>query len=206
MAWDLVNGAIMEVQIVGEFNANITRTIRHYRASVSGSAVNGEGALDAFAATTQFATMLADYRACCGDDWLMTYQQLQVISPARWRRYIYSVDTGPGTLGSSAQTASTAGFIELRGDIANRHSVGGVHMPCPGVEEYSAGKFLGAQLDRYGTLAAGLILQIATAAPAVTWTPVVFNRAIPANSVVVTDGQAQDTVRTMRRRVLGRGE
>lgn len=203
----ITNGAIIEWQFVGQYVGNKTRTIRHYKVADVGSPINMQGALDAlFTKLNTDDDWVDKYRLCCGLNWELLYCQLQVIWPVRYRSQRYIANTGPGTGGENCSSAGIAANIMLHSLNANHHSVGGMHMPCPPDKEYENGSFTGAQKSRYNAVGEVAAEGKAVVAPAFSALPIIFSRGSPAGSEEVFGYQTMDSVRTARRRVLGRGE
>ena len=145
------------------------------------------------------------YVDCLASSYEKGVIRIQKIFPTRMIHMDFNQDPGQGTIAGAALSPGTSGAITKRGEIANRHSIGGVRMPSVPVAWSSSGLLTSPGIGAYASFANTLNDQITTVG-AVTLEPIIFNRTAPANSQKTTTLVVQDTIRTMARRVLRRGE
>jgi len=188
------------------FNQRIMSTFVYGAASVTGTPTQ-TAAFDALHTSFNLAGgLFAKYLACCGGALIPTQAWYQVISPSRYASYKKSWTAGAGTFSDIYLTANLAGVITRRGDQGNRHNVSTLHVPITqGEDSLQDGQIAGLLFSKLGDLANQVKAAVTTAAPIVTWNPVINNGAGAGDFTPITDTFPQATARTMRRRGLGLG-
>lgn len=208
MAYNVGNNAIVEVSIVGQASGQTTLTILHYR--LGGAPV--ETGTDGSAALTALNTVINNqtdslqvrYMACMAVDFTCTAVRLQWLWPIRYRSQERTPQAAVGTSGGQIVSANIAAAITRGGDLAGRGKSGTLHMPAVPAN-FMDDSILNADAktayDGFGARTATII----AASGGLTFTPVLYNREAPAQSQQVTVAASKNTVRTMRRRTVGRG-
>lgn len=218
MGYAVTANSVMQVTLRGTlFNQTVMNTF-HYRVD-SGGGVLADGA----AALSQMNDALG-----IPDSFYDTYQRvlppqvvniiadLQWIDPDRFVKRTFPV----WPLGTGAFTATTpnlSAVLELRGDIADKRSIGTKHIPGLGGVAVAGGLVqaaLLADLEEFGQQA-----RLPQTVGGRTMTPIVFGRAraaytdkfgvlhpaIGKSYRPITEFTVQTTARVMRRRTVGLG-
>jgi hypothetical protein len=203
MSYPVTVGGVVELSVVGGFNGQTLLNIMHYRFSGGTAITSGAAALISFlaAVNTKFTTAFVN---CVGADYQLFAYRGQWIFPTRYRPIVLNLSSVVGA-GSPAGTANIGGAITRFGDPANRAALGTWHMPCVPQDQYASGTLFSSQITAYTTLAALMDDQITTALSS-NFDPIIYHRANPTASVVVTGAYPQTTVRTSRRRTVGVGQ
>lgn len=212
MAYSIQVGDILEVTFRGEYALQTTLTVLHF------AVVTAPAAGDAF---NQLTTLVTDihasdlwikYKNLIATNWTSDEIRVQVVSPQR-RPLVSHLWKEAGTGLGTAQTANVSAVITKRTDIVTnrkaklkRGGTGGVHVPCPATVMYDGGEIVDAYRTALNAWGVELLLGVLIGATGIA-RPCVWHRltgaAIPYD--IVTGTATQDTVRTMRRRTVGRG-
>lgn len=171
-----------------------------------------DGAAEAVAAAQEFMTVASRW----GQLWRAVSSNLvelhdvwaQWIYPIRYQKQDANLPSLSGTINSPPAPPGTSVALERRGDKANKHNVGGVRVPGAPMDIAGdgSGQILGGYVAAWNALASTLNDSWSTALnPGSSYIPVIYNRAAPTTSAPVTNVILHQTVRTMRRRVVGRG-
>jgi hypothetical protein len=150
------------------------------------------------------APNLNNYRASVPPQLTMDELWVQSVQPTRFVKFISALGTA-GTFPQASNTANLAGVIERRGEQANRHNVGSLHVPLANLDPgASAGTISAAFLGAASALASSLQTPMS---PAVGWTmtPCLFSKTLTTAAPVIFSTKVQQTIRTMRRRTVGLG-
>jgi hypothetical protein len=211
MAYGISTGAILQLtcKYAVSTAVDVAMTTHHYL--YTGPAIV-DGAAEAVAAAQEFKTQAGRW----GQLWKATASELatlfevegQWVFPTRYQKRSDGLTFVSGTIVDTLAPPATSVAIERRGDLANRHSVGGVRVPATPstISQNGDGRILAAYLPAWQALAAFMPTAFSTAAnPGGTHTPVIYQRGNPAGSIVVKQGILHQTLRTLRRRVVGRG-
>lgn len=202
MAYSLPVGTVAEITFVGDFANQTIMSVFHYVYVTPVTITDGAAALSTLVA--DFNTQLRpSYMNCLGSDYSLTALTGQSIFPLRYQRLTFPQAGAPGTA-NPAGTASTCAAITRKAERADRHAQGTLHVPCVPADGFANGRFTLGYLTLLSTLASALDNGL-TSGGGGNWTPIIFNRQSPAASYTVRGATAQETVRTMRRRVVGRG-
>lgn len=131
----------------------------------------------------------------------------QKIDPIRLVKQVRSSVNGTGTVASPSLPPGTANVITMRGDIATRRQVGSKHLGGVPSSFSEDGLVTAAGRTAYQLLIDNILGPpvLTLGEVIVTMNPVIFHRAEPSTSALSTSGYVQDTTRTEKRRVVGRG-
>lgn len=144
---------------------------------------------------------------CTAQSTDMAYPNIfvQALYSQRLIRWRYEPANSQGTVASTAGQSNTAGVVTMRGDLALRTNIADKHIGGMPQIRFADGGVNGvgqADLDLIG-------IALETPSPSLTvgghsfvMTPVIFHRAVPTLSVLITNHVVQQTARTMRRRGL----
>lgn len=201
----VTDGAILELVIHSTLNLQRQMTVLHYRLSDSSSPADQFGKLAN--ADLRFAAADGPYdaiAAASGSDCEFQLVQLQWIYPTRYayRRF----DSMPlvGQDDQPCYPSNVSATITKRGEEANRHNIGAVHLPNVPIEKIVGGKFVPGYLTTLEALAVALKTPY-TMATGGTLTPILANKANLAASVPVATTVVQEYSRVQRRRTVGLG-
>jgi len=204
-ALDLNDSVLMTIN--GTLNGQRTMNTFWWRVTaVSGNPDEAVAfaALHALLGANNFFTK---YLSCVPTNWEGSAVWYQSIFNLRQRKVVIAFnETGDGV--SEATTSNLQSSITRVGDLAARDAVGGIRIPMPTTALATvAGLVTVAHKGRLDEFAAELPIVRITAAPAVTYTPMVGapEAANPANWFKVIQAFAQPETRTIRRRTVGRG-
>lgn len=144
------------------------------------------------------------YLPCIGNDVVDIQCEAQWIAPSRYVKVREPGGPYAGQAASATRSANIAAALTKRGDQASRHSIGTLHMPAVPDDFITNGLVsAGGQAD-YLNLALNLD-DILVPGVGIELRPVIYNRADYTNSVRITNATVQQTIRTARRRTVGRG-
>jgi hypothetical protein len=198
-------GAIVELALEGTLDAQRVMNLLHYRVSYTSGGPAGEDELfnALHAAITPTGELIPRYLACISTDFTLDRIRYQVVAPTRTRfRYKDMGITGTG--GAPACPPADSACITLRGDGAGRTNRRSLHLPGLPFDWVNQGKVDPGFLTNFANLRLKLE-HIYTVLTTVDLQPCIWHRTNYVQSVQIKDSQLQDSVRTMRRRVLGRG-
>lgn len=154
-----------------------------------------------FAGVAGMVPLLADAGP---SNWSIDYLDIQCIDPVRVRKISRLVNVN-GNMNACEAPGTTMCYTRA-GDLAGRKRQSTVHLPCStDGADITAGRPTLALLNKIQLIANQNLLLITSLAPSFTVNPVINNGAGGANVTLITRAFAADTIRTMRRRVVGRG-
>lgn len=207
MAFDVATGAIIEVRHVQALNEQIIMNVRHYRLGVS-TPTDGrelaEALLDEIAegvAAPWMATL-----ASMQSSWLINGPvDMQWIFPTRYITFTLPNPLNGGTVAEAALPQNVSAVATLRPDLAIRGRVGSFHVAGAPVDQDNGGSWQPAYQTSLQTLATQLATPIVLPDASTVFNPILLKKSTPAESLLVTSGTYQQTVRVMRRRTVGLG-
>lgn len=206
MAYPVAANSILEVTLIGNLASQTTLTLLHYKTVTAIS--DGDSAINTVNANINNALpscLVAYYLACCGAGFDLLAVRYQWIYTVRYlARTIPAVLTS-GTAGSTALPPGVAVAITKQAQTSGRKNRGTVHMPGVPLDAVTDGSLSpGAGLTAYVNL--GKEIEVPQPIGGGTFAaPVIYQRSSPINSQQVIQTIVQTNVRTMSRRVVGRG-
>lgn len=134
------------------------------------------------------------------------YVQAQKVFPAR-RPYFREAIGTPGIFAGTSAAPSDAGVITKRIDPPRRGGVGHLHITGLDVAGLETGRWNDDVLEALDQIGQSLddLVALDQGGTVVTWSPVVLRRDDPILSPDIIGYSVAPEVRTMRRRVVGRG-
>jgi hypothetical protein len=186
-------------------DGQLCMSIFHYQYD-SGSVIpDGQVALTDFLNKIRVAGKLKDkYLACIPDVVNDVTWHAQWIIPTRYRVTELAIPADAGLVPTAPMPSAVAVAITKRGELANRHNIGTLHMPAvpntfvaqsmltaPGFLAYDD---LGTQVKEPVTLTGGQLMN-----------PVILNKADYILSPTILTTVTQPTSRVNRRRTVGLG-
>lgn len=187
----------------------VMNTFHYFLQSVAGTARNLDEYYDDFATDATMADLIDKYVAVLPDQYTLSELWVQLIAPDRYAKKTYTLDD-PGILTTLDLTANIQASISRNSFIADRHSQGGIRLIAPSNATYVANGYITpaykALLD---PLAAAMKNDVVTTVGGsnITARPCLFHFNADGQPIVrpQLDTTVRDTVRTMRRRTVGRG-
>jgi hypothetical protein len=150
------------------------------------------------------ASVRTTYLNCLPSDYTMDFLNVQVIYPVRYKRKRH-ISAGVGGLTEAADQPVTSQVIYRSGDLGSRRDQSSLHLPGTSVAQVDEGVYELAQTALLNALAVKCKTAYAIATATMNVTPVIFHRGPQPTYSIITDAIAKTEVRTMRRRVVGRG-
>lgn len=151
--------------------------------------------------------LVQKFLACMPSEYTLVQEWGQVVFPARFAKQTFT-DGNIGTSGFSNETANQATTIERRGDLANRASVGSLHLVCPtAISVASAGIITDVgYLSALQSFANQMLVTLTGAVTGCTLVPVLFNTRNPGVAARrITQAIPTNEIRVMRRRTVRLG-
>lgn len=199
-------GAIVEVRVLGKIEQQDVINVLHWRYDPSGATIADGGAelgllFNALAAANKFLQRLAQ---ATSTDYTPARVAMQWIHPTRYVSRFFDNPYPAGTIAGGCMPSNVAMAITKRGEIADRHSIGTLHIG--GIPRVNVvGSFVnGAQMLLMEDVASESISNL-TVAGTRTYSPVIYDKAAPAGSVTPRTQGVQPELRTMHRRTVGLG-
>lgn len=206
MAYPVAANSILEVTLIGTLAGQTTLTILHYKLGSTGIS-DGESAITAANAAINNAlpsSLVAYYLACCGESFALDSIRYQWIYTVRYLARTVPSAFDQGTVAGACMPPGVSVAITKQSQLAGRHGRGTVHMPGVPLTFVTAGLLDGSAQAPYTNLANELEAPIPVGGGTFA-APVIYQRASPINSQQVIQTTVQQNVRTMSRRVVGRG-
>jgi len=207
MSYEVDSGAILEITIRGTLAGQTTLTLFHYRLTVL-TAQDGLAAIDATNAAFNTAlpsSMLGAYTDCQSNQQSIDQIVYQWIYPTRYARVIKTPAILTGAIDAAALPPGSAAAFTKRTDFAGPHSHGTLHLPGAPLQFANEGVWDPAEAATAFLGLIALMNDVLPSSGAGDMTPIIFTRIIPANSQVITSASYMPEIRTMKRRVVGRG-
>lgn len=208
MPYTLEDGDIVEVRVNYVQNGQRMLNVMHYR--MVGSGIADEGGTDVQETAANVAAGIDQWVA----NWLeqgssnctILSVDAQKIYPNRYpfRRTVVN-EAGSSASASLPQNVQLS--IEKVGELANRHGIGRIEVPGITVDKVSDGLVTAAGADWLAELSTSALLPIIAPFEAPTaLVPILYNRATPLTSQLVTGMRLGNTSRVARRRTVGVGQ
>lgn len=197
---------IISLTAVGRLYSQTTMTVLHYRLTSVGSLPLFNGWASSLLTTLNTPTigLTAFYTRCLSEDWTAGQWWIQKIHSTRLVKVAGNMSPSVGGIGESALPPGVAASITKRAAVAGRNAVGGIRLPALPVTSNEAGYMSTAQELIMADLCIQLQAPITTVSIG-TLTPIIYNRLNPTSSLEVVNCTVETTLRTMKRRVVGRG-
>lgn len=207
MAYTVAAGDILEVSIASRLNGQRLLSVFHYVLSTGGGPIDGIAAIDSFDGLWNLAVageFMQSYADAMVRDVSIEQVVYQWIHTTRRARIVFSPANDTGEAAGTALPQNLSAALTKRSEVPGRLGNGTLHMPGLAVESVVSGELNLAGVAVYNDLIANLP-QVYTF-DGNSLTPVIYHRAAPALSPVITTADVQQTVRTMHRRTVGVGE
>lgn len=204
MPYAMPNGSLIEATLRYRVNGQMCMGVFHYILG-TGSSTDGDAALVLMAlqinSDAGLLGKLADVQAQN-----VSYPpiRMQMIYPTRYRPIEVNAYKSSGDITEDCNQQQSAIAFTKRSAIASRNGLGTFHMGGVPDTFISGGYTSAAFTVGLGALATAIRTNVAVSG-GLTFLPAIFNRANPGNSLPFSQCSYQETARTMRRRVVGRG-
>ncbi|PSM54836.1 hypothetical protein C4L39_26140 [Clostridium diolis] len=206
MAYPLNLNDIVSVTLEARLYGQQVMSVLHYEVIGPLTTEDGAAALDAFAVAINAVDGLQRLWAQCqtlNSEVMLLH--LQKVASNRFARRTYAGGLAQGSVAGQSMPANVAAAITKRGETANRHNVGTIHMPGVPASWVTNGLLNEDAVEAYGLFALEMKSEQAPAGTDVIFSPVMFNRAAPLTSQTVVDTALKIPTRVMRRRTVGLG-
>lgn len=206
MAYPVLGGSILELTFQGLHDGQQVMTVLHYRYASQSQLPNGALALESFLETVTANDQLYDLWKDC-----LSAKVTDMKAKAQWiwsLRYAFMEKiTLPrsGSVAGDAYPPNVAVAITRRGEQANRHNIGTIHMPGVPVSFVTNGLVNPGAEASYATFAQKCLDQVTTPDPVAAFDPIIYTRTGPALSQKPVGYVVQKNSRVMRRRTVGVG-
>jgi len=207
MAYAIVPPAMVEVTIHSTISAQTCLTMLHwYLASSFATVTDGHQELVNIWERIQpgaATDVITPFVSCMGLGTSVDFCRVQWVWPQRYQAFQNAVNLAGGVINATVNP-SVAAVISRSGDIARKGRRSNLHMPGLPTSFIANGSLTAAAVNTYQVFGVATMQNLVTPTGH-TYTPVIYNRANPASSIVITTVIPSATARTMRRRVVGRG-
>jgi len=206
MAYPVATNSILEATINQTLYGQTMLSIFHYKLTSSG-VLDGGVVLDDFNLVwgrDEDGAMMRGFSNAQSENVVYNSVVLQWIAPNRYARRIYVSDITGGVVVGAAISPQTSAAITKQSDLPRPHGVGTLHLGGLLASDATSGLWGTGARAKLATLSGYMSTEYTTAGGSVL-TPVIFNRVVPSASEKIITAVGQPQVRTMRRRVVGRG-
>jgi len=198
-------GDILLVTLVGVLEEQQILNTFHYGVSgISGAPSQVAFGTEVFAKLNAAGELFEKFFDCCPPAYHCTYAWVQFLAPVRYQKQIFEVDV-VGQFAKNANTANAASVITRRGALANKHNVGSLHIPYPNLDDAASNGVISDALKNPLDLLCAKVKFEYTLATLGQIQPILWDGDGTASAVPITSAITQTTIRTMRRRTVGRG-
>lgn len=203
MAYVINSGAVMQVTLRASMYGQDVMNTLHYR--YDGPVIaSGLTYLTTFiGVNAQMQALQGLWRAQMSGDVVSCIVIGQWITPLRYRAFNTAQAAATGTLGVGA-TANVASCLTLVADRASRHGVGNKHLFGLPIDAMDLGALTPGQKALVDTLGVAMVSPIPHTGGVMQ--PIIFNRALPGDSMEVIGHITNPLVRVQRRRTVGVGQ
>lgn len=208
--YSVESGAIMELTMIAALFDQVVMTVRHYRLELTGGGTDTDGptALNEFF-TEQVdgapGLIANDVIPCLSQDVVTIKWKMQWIKPTRYAPIIAVGTDEIGGEASASEPPGVAAAVTLRAVTTGRHSRGTIHFPGVPKTWSVTGRINAPGQAAYGNAGAAYRRVLTSVDTFKVFNPIIYYRELPELSQDVAGYEVQNTVRTMRRRVVGRG-
>lgn len=203
-------GDLFQVSIVGNvFGERVimTRTWQVLDAPSVPTTIN-EYADEIHAEYTKSGGILDQYEAVLSASWVGEYIRYQCVAPIRYAMYD-KVLTGSEGLRGEVNATTLAAAVTLRTEKSGRDQIANMHIGPIADVDLVGGVVKPELVNLLQTLGESLVTAMEEIGPDSVLIPVIWHTKVPGPTISVDElstALAQTSARTMRRRVVGRGE
>lgn len=149
--------------------------------------------------------LVLKFLPCAPPQYTLVERWHQFVAPLRTQKVIVTSGLA-GTGATASTTANVANVITRRGDLANKHNVGSLHVPASNANVgYANGLIGAAQQALLQTLATQMLAPVVMAGVG-SVLPILWFKPSILNATPITSTTVQQTIRVMRRRTVGVGK
>lgn len=206
MADTMAVNDVIEITVKGELYGQTILNLFHFKLIEVGAATDYVPFCNAVNAAfniapTGYIVPMAD---CMTTDYNFTQIRIQRIYNGRLAAIGFAPDTTTGSIAEAALPPGTSVSIQRTGLQANRQNIGGIRMAGVPPTYVDGGVLSSAGRLAYENFAERFPNNI-TSVDIGTLAPIILHRAMVPNSPLIFSTTVPNTVRTMSRRVVGRG-
>jgi len=145
------------------------------------------------------------FLSCCPSDYELEFTDVQVFHPDRLVKARYNVAL-PGNGEDPAKLSCISPVYLRRGDLGTRRDISTLHMPAIENEFFANGLLTAPMVALLEDFLPFLTMAHTSASGEIRIRPCIYHRDYQFAYSLITQAHVQPQVRTMRRRVVGRGE
>lgn len=205
MAYIMPTGSCVEVVVRYGVSNQQYMNVLHYLTSGANSTDGAASITGLLAVINSNSGVLGKMSQCQAVNCIYGYLTGQMISAVRYVPVYAGQYTLHGQLSGTCNFPQSSVTYTKRSQVASRHSLGSFHLGGIPDDMAAAGSVndttYSTTLNNLGTAVSAAV----TVSGGLTFTPVILNRNAIGSSAVIASTAYQSTIRTMRRRVLGRG-
>jgi hypothetical protein len=185
----------------GQRLLNLFHYYREVAVGSPGLAYDDAAAGDFYTLTAGDPAIMALFPTNC----VIVSTSAQIVYPTRYARgNSFPNPSVPGTRAGVTLPVPIQWSLTTMGDLAGPGAHGGNRWPGPCIADETNSLFSGVFTAAAYTAVAALYADVNLAAD--VWSPLIYNKKFPLNSNPIVAVIVEDEVRTMRRRVVGRGK
>lgn len=201
--------SILEVTVELDVNDQLVESVLHYVVDAQSDLADpiaDQSAIVNLIGVGDTFDLLTPWAACLSTSALITTTRVQYILPTRYRATVAS-EALAGTRTGVCTAQNVAAVITRFTPLAGRSQIGAVHLGGISASDYSGGTLVAGLTTAMVTLKNALDVQLAQDLGPGLWTPCLYHRGKTGTAAFtrITGGFVQSTLRTMRRRTVGRG-
>lgn len=206
MSVPTTTGDIYEVRLRGMHDNQQVMSVLHYIYDPHGETITVEGACEGLNNALKTADDLMNkYYIVLNHEYVGEQTEIQRIYPDRSVYYSFDPFGANGLSEGDGLPPGNSVAVTKRSDLAGRSKVGGVRVPAVSVGDVVEGRLTELAATGYGNFALKLLVHQPIGFGDAEMLPIILHRASPILSAPLTQVLVQTAVRTMSRRVLGRG-
>lgn len=217
MANPITSESILEVRVGYRVNSEQCYAVLHYRNVITNLTLDQAEVMQEMLDTlggTGNGTFVGEFAKVMSTTATLNSVAFQMIYPTRYKSKIETFTT-TGTVAGDASAQNVQASITKRGDIANRHNVGGLRIGGLSPTSYASGLITGGQETLLEGLIDFLVDDIQNGAGDVVFSPAIANKEkvvvggkdkwVLFGSTIITSWAVEPQLRTQRSRTKGRG-
>lgn len=205
MAYDVTNGAIMQMQFEGKLYNQQVMTVMTYQYQGTATEEGGNVINEVEGVVTGVGGLWTKWLDCMSEDVQGCFRTYQWVNPARYAYQIRGIDTPSfGGIALTCPTPNISQAVVRRTELAGRTEVSTLKLPGVPADRIAGGLLLEPQLTVLYDFGAKSIEQIDLTSGS-KMVPVPYHRAAPSLVNPLIFHYPDNEVRTMHRRRVGLG-
>jgi len=208
MAWNLLNGDIVEVIAWQNYNQQTILNVLHYKLETASSIADGVGEVDGLVGKLTDAvgaeSIRKQMRLAQVDGLVHERWSGQLVYPIR-RPIQFTPVNVAGVIVEAGLPQNVAATITKQPDLPGRGRSGSFHMAGAPASANALGEWDAIWFTNLQPIADKIKANVPTIAAGGTWRPVIWSGKTPTVSREVFNAFAQETIRVQRRRTVRLG-